>query len=230
VKRTVIAIMLCTCLFLAARPATVSASIIANFEGSTWTASEENIVNSAISEWTSRLVVSQDLNVYFYLTDLTGSTLGQTQILSFYKTSGLISSASITVDTGSNISWNLSSALSGYYDALTIIAHELGHALGIAYGLSHYGDPDYDSHVTVSSGKAYFDGYRLYSTSDLSHVYDSSDLMYPYLDKSIRRTVSDTDVAILSAAYGYTPVPLPTALFLIGPGFALIAAARKRLL
>jgi len=66
----------------------------------------------------------------------------------------------------------------------------------------------------------------------MSHLADSSDLMYPYLNSGVGIGISDADVDILSDVYGYTvasAVPLPASLLLFVPGLAGLFAARKRL-
>lgn len=232
-KRAAIAISLCSLLFLAAPSATASASMAIDFVGTSWSDNQKTIVNAAAAEWTSLLDVYQPLTLHLQLADLPGTALGLTSAISYYLDVpySVPAAATITLDTGSWISWNLASALTGYYDALTILAHEMGHALGMAYGL-----PSYNDHIVTESDTACFvDGsirYRLYSTSSanfLSHLYDSTDLLYPYLNKGLRLDPSDTDIAILSSAYGYAIVPLPTALLLFAPCLAAFMAIRRKI-
>ncbi len=132
------------------------------------------------------------------------------------------------------ISWNLNSAASGYYDALSIIEHEIGHALGIAYISSLL----YYSEVEEGTDGYYIDGYKIYykngmnmnyKTNLMSHLADSSDLMYPYTSSGTRNSISSADLDILSSVYGYTAVPLPASLLFFGPGLAGLFAIRRRL-
>jgi len=119
-KRFLIVVTACFCFFIAGlAPSNSSASIIASYSGSSWTTEEQGVVAAAVSAWSSLLDITHDLTITFSLADLYGSTLGSTSITG--DSSGLPTAASITIDTGSWISWNLSSIASGDYDSLTLI-------------------------------------------------------------------------------------------------------------
>jgi hypothetical protein len=235
-KRFLIVLIACFCFFMAGlAPSNSSASIIASYSGSSWSTEEQGVVAAAVSAWSSLLDIAQNLTITFSLADLSGGTLGSTTITSA-SGAKLPTSASITIDTGSWISWNLSSIASSSYDALTLIEHEIGHALGIAYLSSLL----YYDAVQYISGYYYIEGYKIYYSGNnsssninlMSHLADSSDLMYPYLNSGVRIGISDADVDILSDVYGYTvasAVPLPASLLLFVPGLAGLFAARKRL-
>jgi hypothetical protein len=226
-KKIFAVVIISFCLFVGIGRTDLSAyAITAAFLGPSWTVDKETIVNAAIAEWTSCLTLSQDMNLTFDVRSLGGSTLGQTAHLSYYTATELPYSASITIDTRTSISWNLTQTVTGYYDALTIIAHEIGHAIGIAYYF-----PDYIENVTYSGSYAYVDGYKLYSTSNLSHLADSSDLMSPYISAGVRNVPSSADIDILCDIYGYQvkadAVPLPSAILLLGPGLLTLAGVRR---
>jgi hypothetical protein len=229
VRRTLAGIIVWLCILLAIGLATTeaSASLVADFQGGSWTLSEEEVIKEAVAEWTSLLSITQNLTVTFFLANLSGTTLAQTAIYS--ASAGLPTSATITVDTDSWISWSLASAASGFYDALSIVEHELGHALGIAYqsNLLYYYAVTRDA-----SGYAWIDGYALYGSTNagsLSHLADSADLMYPYISAGVRSSISDADIDILYAVYGYAEtVPVPASLLLLGCGLAGLCLIRRR--
>jgi hypothetical protein len=224
-KRTIVVIIVCFCLFLGAKPVELSASTItSSFLGPGWTPVEESIAYAAITEWTDHLSLPQPVSLYFGLADLGGYTLGQTSNFYEWIPSELPAQATITIDTRSWISWNLASPESGYYDALSILAHEVGHAIGFADVF-----PGFQSHVTYdASGNPYFDSYPLYKQYSPSHMNDPNDLMYPYVDTDQRRTPSYGDLDILHIAYGYQIVPLPATLLLFGPALVGLMAIRRR--
>ncbi len=238
-KRAVIVVMACCCLFPAVWPVTASASSITPvFQGVGWTSGQEDIVGAAITAWTNLLSIPQDIWIYFRLADLAGNTLGQTSNFYVWIPSYLPALATITIDTGAWISWNLGGPVNGQYDALSILTHEVGHAIGFAYVF-----PDFQNHVTYDGqGNPYFDTYSLYKQSYPSHLNDANDLMYPYLQSGRRYEPSSADADILHIAFGYpqthsspignetTPlVPLPAAVFLFAPALAGLAAMRGRL-
>jgi len=100
------------------------------------------------------------------------------------------------------------------WDGLTAVTHELGHALGFSTlysddsGNSKAGNK-YADLTSASNGQEYFDqldgglNVQLHSTTDIVHVADSSDLMAASLPPATRKSISITDMQMLSLAYGY---------------------------
>ena len=229
-RRVLITVVACFCLFVVGLGFSGSgfSSLSPVFSGS-WTSGEEAVVDAAVSEWTSLLTIPQTLSVTFSLSDLGGSTLAETGITSASSGLPLAASTTVTDDASLPLSWNLTNPVSGEYDALSIVEHELGHALGIAYqrNLLYYND------VSIVSGKAYIWGYQLYGSTnagDLSHLADPNDLMYPYISTGVRTVPSYADLTILSKTYKYTinAVPLPPAALLFASGLAGVAAFRSK--
>ena len=121
------------------------------------------------------------------------------------------------------------------YDLLTVMGHELGHALGFTV---HYAA--FASHV-VTDGS----GLRRYTSADLdvplssngTHVPGAlypSDLMNELTSIGERRTASALDVLLLADAFGYDvvlpppppPVPEPTVTVLLVTAVAVAGARR----
>ena len=231
-RRVLITVAACFCLIAAGPlfPSPALSSIVPVYSGS-WTTNEEAVVDAAVAEWTSLLTVTQTLRVTFSLSDLGGSILGETAVTGASSGLPIAASTTITDDMSLPTSWNLTSPVAGQYDVLTVVDHELGHALGIAY----QANLDYFSDVSIVSGNAYVWGYRLYGATnagDLSHVANPIDLMYPYISAGVRTSPSYEDMSILSLTYGYAvkPVALPPAAILFVPGLAVLLAARRRLM
>lgn len=228
-KRVVVVSCLCVLVVGLAPSGASASSIIAVFEGNSWTSTEKDVIEKAVAEWTSLITISQDLTVTFLFDNLSGSTLAQTGI--YLASTGLPTAAFIVFDTDSLILWALAGAQAGFYDALSIAEHELGHALGIAYqsNLLYY-----DAVTTDSSGTAWVDGYELYASTDygtMSHLADATDLMYPYISAGVRRSISYADIDILCDVYGYTAtaVPLPAPFFMLAAALFGLFGVRKRL-
>src|SRR5207253_103842 len=93
----------------------------------------------------------------------------------------------------------------------TVISHEMGHALGFTPGIyrdQSFVDP-WNSHIVNNI----FDpgGLNVSMTGDHGHVNVPGDLMYFQLGTGVRENITDSDLAMLSMAYGFsfTPVPVP---------------------
>jgi hypothetical protein len=80
------------------------------------------------------------------------------------------------------------------------------------------------SHIADST----FDpgGLNVPMRADGTHVNQPGDLMYYQLLKGVRKDISATDVAMLSLAYGYAPVPEPASLAVLGVG-AMVLLRRR---
>jgi len=135
------------------------------------------------------------------------------------------------------------------WDALSIARHEIGHMLGFTAGF-YYSDGGtvdrWGSQMGNVGGNPVFDpdglGVRMYSWTNLGHIYydygsvetledlweNPPDLMAPTLINSIRADISDTDLQMLSKAYGYTIVPEPGLAGLLATTVVAGLARRRR--
>jgi hypothetical protein len=212
-----------------------------------WTESMEDVVRDAMWEWTSRLCPPITIFIDFQLGNLgTGGTLGMTSDM-VENPSGLPVSATITMNTNAGLpmSWDLGGAYANTYDALTILKHEIGHAIGISMYYSLFGehmyyfDRNHNGHYD-NGEDMYFDSdedgqkdagdYDLYDSFS-THLADSSDLMYPFLGMGERKHPSEADFDLLHIAYGYPvhePVPEPCTMLLVVGGLAGLAALKRR--
>jgi hypothetical protein len=201
-----------------------------------WTDSQRAVVNQAITNWTSRLSFAgandQDVPIEFYFTSAgtaSGSYLAQWQFLidssvPFPYSPGITQFVAINSDYLPSDCFILDGPAPGKYDMLTVITHELGHALGFASDIYDNWRPHIIQNV--------FDpgGLNVPMMADGAHVNVAGDLMAPTLGQGVRRSISDTDLSMLAMAYGYsiTPAPEPTSLLVLGLGAASLLLHRCR--
>jgi hypothetical protein len=203
-----------------------------------WTATEEAVVMEAVSDWTSILSYtdpSQNIPMTFQFTaagTAPGAYLGlwvgnysanegdnvtpwspdMTQIVNI-NTDFMVpraGSPTLVFTTGGiPVAQNT-------WDALSVLRHELGHALGLttlytSFATGSTPDPNSYllSHVNVTGTSAVFDqspgglNIPLASFTNVEHVADNNDLMSVSLNNGVRKSMSFTDIEELSATQGY---------------------------
>jgi len=210
-----------------------------------WTPDRQALVQQVITNWTSNLSFGdgnwQNMDIHFNMIDAgtgTGSFLSQwspvkSQGVEFPYSEGIthtiyVNSAYLPID-----SFALDGPVAGKYDMLTVLSHEMGHALGFAPGIymdQSFIDP-WNSHIVGNV----FDpgGLNVAMAADHAHVGTAGDLMYFSLGAGTRVNISDNDLEMLSLAYGYSftpvPVPEPAALGVLALGTGLLALRRGRI-
>jgi len=207
-----------------------------------WSAQEQAVIGRAISDWTGSLAFNngnqQNININFYrVTAPTSAFLANWQFGGVVPTSypyspGIVHSVYVNDAFAPLFSANLDPTPDpNAYDFLTIIRHELGHALGFTDRIYlDNGTDRWTSHIT----DYVFDPGGLnvpMRQIDGIHVDLPDDLMYYQLPKGIRKDISPTDLAMLSLAYGFTPlvpIPEPASLPLLAAATLLLTRRRAR--
>lgn len=242
-----------------AAPALTIDAAFTNTAGQTWTADRQSIVYQAISEWENIILDDQLVSIEFDFTNAgTEDTyLGQWSLSYSYYNGDDLRPWSTGMDHTIHLNADLMDETAGNYlwfdptpasdddqpfeawDALTVLRHELAHALGFTAGtyVDNKGTTEevtlWDRHIDASN---IFDpdglGVSMYGT-DWGHVADSGattdDLMTPSLTNGERRPISATNVAMMATAYNYDVVPEPATLGVLAVGgVALIARRRRR--
>jgi hypothetical protein len=218
--------------------------------GQTWNATEEAVVNAAIESWTSRLSIPgavQDIPINFEFIHGNGELAywsGEPLTLptgTNPTTAGINHLVAINVDLMDTslpyyMSFTLGDVAQNNWDALSVLRHELGHALGFTTLYTDgNGQGVWQKHVTVSGGVATFDAGGLNLVLDgptnESHVSSvgegASDLMSSFLPNGVRKDVSAADVAALSLAYGFAAVPEPGTVGVLGLGVVGMLLRRR---
>lgn len=236
-RRRCLSIALAACALLAhAGAASADFTITANYTDDP-TDLEKGLFQKAIEAWEKVLAAPGNANVHVTITvtftDLGTSLGGFTQ--DFHEApNGFPTSASMTINSGPIMDYTYTLPLDpSKVDALTVMEHELGHALGFAYGTGINGYTDWDNRIVTGTDLFDLNGMfiKMSGTDDagLSHV-DSSmypgDLMNASLGPGERKTISTLDVAMLEAAFGY--VPEPSSFALAAVGVVVLAGHRLR--
>ncbi len=201
--------------------------------GYTWDSVHKGVIQEAINEWEACDRDTHTINVTFdfthdgtgagsYLGEWAGSISGVPYGTDLYPwTTGVTHVIHFNVDmfSGTNyLWWDPTPTTSGdqpfaAWDALSVIRHELGHALGFTPGfyLDNVGLPQqtdkWTSHITGSTFNLSGTSISMASSSDLAHVLDggltAGNLMVPALLNGVRRGISTIDMDMLHLAYGY---------------------------
>ncbi len=208
-----------------------------NTAGETWTANQIITVNAAIADFESVLVDSVSIDIDFdFVAAGTGGYLGQ-------WSGGFSAALGADIFPWSpqvNHTIHLNKSLLGdlffdptpadaggdipvdQWDALSVVRHELGHALGFTddfYVDNFATGSEVDKWTSNIIGgffdpnglnieMADIDPNNLPLGKDFSHIIDSGatagDLMVQFLLDEVRRPISQTDLSMLELAYGWT--------------------------
>lgn len=196
----------------------------------TWNATEEQVVNQAITDWENRIRDNQTINVTFdftnvpsgYLAQWNGNYSGVPAGTNIYPwTQGVTHTININTywlnpPAGNNnfFYFTTGSVPANDWDALSTLRHELGHAMGFVPNF-------YDDNIVISPVDKWtshivgttFDpgGLNVTMESDLEHTANTgvtaNDLMNAQLVNGIRRGISTTDLQLLEKAYHYAMIP-----------------------
>ena len=211
-----------------------------------WSADKQAVVQQAITNWTSNLSFGENdgrnLDIHFDMVNAgtgAGSYLSQwapfrLQGVEAPYSEGIVHTIHVNSAYLPIASFSLDGPEAGKYDMLTVLSHEMGHALGFAPGIymdQSFIDP-WNSRIHPQSGVFDQGGLNVLMAGDHAHIGTPGDLMYFSLGPNTRVNVSDTDLAMLSLAYGFsfTPVasvPEPASLGVLAIGIGALAMRRR---
>jgi PEP-CTERM motif len=205
-----------------------------DFQG-TPTQTQKDLFADAIREWTSCLMGPNGQNVTLTIKvsfmALPAGELGGTSNLKA-DANGNPMSADIEISNGADMYFGFAEPVpADKFDALTVMKHEVGHALGFAGGKPEdgLGYKKWNDQITAMGTDAIFDKNGLNVMLDgpvtdangRSHVDPTkypNDVMQPELGKGTRRHPSDLDYRMLGKAFGYVVCPEPSSLVMAGLG------------
>lgn len=218
-------------------------------EDMVWTDMQKAVVYTAINDWTSRIGNDYHLNFTFSLQDIVGNDILATAgpLISELAVGGTYAPWSPGVNHRVNLNTNRMNSLwfdptpstsgdmpSNNYDALSVIRHEIGHSLGF-YNVyaENYFTPQQSSFWGRHIIDGVFDpGGLNISMAEVgsSHINQSyGQMMSPSIAPGVRNEITDTDLAMLSLAYGYTIIPEPSTWGAAGLGaLAFVGLVRRR--
>jgi len=210
---------------------TEALDIVPNY--ATFNAADRSIIDEAIREWEVLLPCTDGHAIT--VTFVCDNNLGDLGETSNWVTDaqGRPTSATVTIDNDAH-NWTLGPPAAGRDDALDTLKHEVGHAIGFTVILDNFAN-----HVRTVSGNRFFDmnGNGAFDNDDFdltddpadgTHApADSGDLMQPTTPKGQRHHPTLDHARVLGRAFGYTVIPEPATLCLLGLG-ALAALRRRR--
>lgn len=197
------------------------------------TAEQKALFESAIKSWTKCLMgpkgndVTLTINVTFK--DLGTDTGGGTFNL-MADANDNPKSADMEINTNAVLFFGAGAVPADKFDALSIMRHEIGHALGFAGGTvaSGLGYKKWNECITEEKGVAIFDKGGLNVTlsgtdangrSHLDQAKYPDDLMIPVpVKKGQRKDPSMLDYKMLGKAFGYQVCPEPSSYAMAGMG------------
>ena len=217
--------------------------------GESWTQERQDVVWQGIADWTSLILDDQSFDITFtFAAEGSEGYLGLWQasysyfdgdnVLPWYD--GVEHTVLFNVDlfSGDNyIWWGLDAQEQPFeaWDALTVVRHEIGHALGYTglygnnYGVTGEEYRYYDLWVSGSTFDAGGLNIALASEGDTYHVsMDYENLMSPALVNGVRRDIEPMNLDMLELAYGYSIIPEPGLFGLLVIGWVGILAVHGR--
>jgi len=193
---------------------------------------QKSLIDDAIKEWTDCLSAPKGMPITlalaFTFKDLGTGSGGFTNDIKA-DGNGNPASASITMNTNAVIYYGLGLPVpKDKFDALSLIKHEIGHALGFAGGdpKDGVGYKKWNDQITVMDSTATFDkggmnvtlaGTDANGRSHLDPTKYPDDLMIPVPVKAgQRKGPTDLDFRMLGKAFGYQVCPEPSSLAIAG--------------
>ena len=245
IRRWIGAITLCVCVAGPVSALTINPTYT-NSAGQTWTATRQGVVQAAIDDFEAVLLDSVSIDIEFdFVAAGGGGYLGQWSggFLAFSGTDIYPWSPEMTHTIHLN-----SSLIAGLFfdptpadasdlpfhqwDVLSVMRHELGHALGFSEGLfvDNFNTPsEFDKWGIHMVGDT-FDPNGLnvaMATGDSSHIFDGGvtedDLMVQILTNGERRSISQISLDMLELAYGWTVGSVAVAGDINGGGLVNVA-------
>jgi hypothetical protein len=222
---------LAVCFLLAGSHAAKADMIKITYTG-TDDATQKSLIDDAIKEWLACLVGSPkgqpiNLALKFTFKDLGADVGGSTSNIKA-DANGNPESADIKMNTNADVFYGLGAVPKDKFDALSLIKHEIGHALGFAGGdpTAGLGYKKWNDQITVKDSVATFDKGGLNVTlagtdangrSHLDQTKYPNDLMIPVpVMEGQRKGPSDLDFQMLGKAFGYQICPEPSSLAIAG--------------
>jgi hypothetical protein len=204
------------------------------------TDAEKALFQMAINAWLKLLDAPPNTNIQLTIHvkfDDIGTTIGGGTGHFITGSGGFPSSATMIINTNPAMDYDPTQPVDpNKYDALTAMEHELGHALGFAFGGGTTGYAHWNNQF--GGGTNIFDPSGLHiimSGTDAqgrSHVDQDTypnDLMDPNLFVGVRKSPSALDVLMLEKAFGYVPEPTTFLLVAIGAVALFGCHSRKRI-
>lgn len=203
-----------------------------------WDPDQIALVQQAITDWTSHVSFpdanDQNIPIMFYMISAgtkKGAYIAQWQYeedapVPYPYSPDITHFIAINSSFLSQDSFSLDPPPSDQFDMLTAIEHELAHVLGFSPGVYSTGNWS----ALISNGIFDAGGLNVPMNADNAHTNLPDDLMYFSLPQGVRRDISNTDLQMLSLAYGYsvTPIPEPASLSLLALTSALLLRRRPK--